>query len=154
MAEPGSYLTLNRLWKAGDKIEVALPMHLHAEALPDEPLTQAFLYGPMVLAGDFGGEGLTEAHLSGANLRVGNPNPPPPQAGAVPGTPTAIPPVPPLQVPVLMPGGPDVASWIKPTDKPQVFRTTGQSKDVTLVPFYTLVDRRYVVYWQVEPSRT
>ena len=25
-------------------------MHLHVEAMPDEPRTQAFLYGPLVLA--------------------------------------------------------------------------------------------------------
>ena len=87
-AEPGSYLTLNRTWKAGDAIDVALPMHLHVEALPDEPQTQAFLYGPLVLAGDFGGEGLTEAHLAGPNLRVGparcasvRPSPPKPRPG-------------------------------------------------------------------------
>jgi uncharacterized protein len=144
VAEPGSYLAVNRVWKAGDKVEVALPMHLHAEALPDEPQTQAFLYGPLVLAGDFGGDGLTEAHLAGANLRVGNPNP-----TNVPGAPNQIPPVPALEIPALKAVGADLAAWIKPTDKVQVFRTTGQAKDVTLAPFYTLVDKRYNVYWQV-----
>src|SRR5262245_44238902 len=43
-AAPGSYLALNRTWKAGDKIEMDLPMHLHIEAMPDEPQTQAILY--------------------------------------------------------------------------------------------------------------
>ena len=47
-------------------------MHLHAQAMPDDPATQAFLYGPLVLAGDLGGEGLTEAHIIGPNLRVGS----------------------------------------------------------------------------------
>ena len=32
---------------------------------------QAFLYGPLVLAGDLGDKGLTEAHICGPNLRVG-----------------------------------------------------------------------------------
>jgi uncharacterized protein len=145
MAEPGSYLALNRVWKAGDRVEIALPMALHAEALPDEPQTQAILYGPLVLAGDFGGEGLTEAHLAGANMRVGNPNP-----TNVPGAATQMPTVPPLEIPALKPAGPELASWIKPTDKPMVFKTTGQSKDVTLAPFYTLIDRRYVVYWEMK----
>ena len=45
--------------------------------------------------------------------------------------------------------GADPASWIKPGDKPLTFRTTGQQKDVTLVPLNTLFDRRYSVYWQV-----
>ena len=70
-AAPGSYLTLNRAWKAGDRIEMELPMHLHVEAMPDDPHMQAFLYGPLVLAGDLGNEGLTEAHIFGPNLRVG-----------------------------------------------------------------------------------
>ena len=73
-AAPGSYLMLNRAWKAGDRIEMELPMHLHAQAMPDDPAMQAFLYGPLVLAGDLGGEGLTEAHIIGPNLRVGAPN--------------------------------------------------------------------------------
>ena len=46
---------------------------LRAEAMPDDPTMQAFLYGPLVLAGDLGGEGLTEAHIVGPNLRVGAP---------------------------------------------------------------------------------
>ena len=41
------------------------------EAMPDDPRMQAFLYGPLVLAGDLGDEGLTEAHITGPNLRVG-----------------------------------------------------------------------------------
>jgi len=49
---PGSYLTLDRAWKAGDRIEMTLPMHLSVEAMPDDPKTQAFLHGPLVLAGD------------------------------------------------------------------------------------------------------
>ena len=40
------------------------------EAMPDDPKMQAFLYGPLVLAGDLGAEGLTEAHIIGPNLRV------------------------------------------------------------------------------------
>ena len=33
--------------------------------MPDDPKTQAFLYGPVVLAGDLGTEGLTERMLEG-----------------------------------------------------------------------------------------
>ena len=43
----------------------------------------------------------------------------------------------------------DPAAWIKPTGKPLTFQTTGQAKDVTLVPINSIFDRRYVVYWQV-----
>jgi DUF1680 family protein len=53
-AAPGSYLSLTRTWKAGDRVEMELPMHLSTEALPDEPARRAVLYGPVVLAADLG----------------------------------------------------------------------------------------------------
>jgi len=59
------------------------------------------------------------------------------------------PPVPELAIPSFQAAGADPGSWIKPGDKPLTFRTTGQAKDVTLVPLNTLFDRRYSVYWQV-----
>ena len=146
-ATPGSYLTLNRAWKAGDKIEMELPMHLHAEAMPDDAGMQAFLYGPLVLAGDLGGEGLTEAHIIGPNLRVGAPNTE--QYGSPLGPNNTVPPVPAIQIPTFRAAGSDPSAWIKPGDKPLAFRTTGQKQDVTLVPLNSLFDRRYSVYWQV-----
>jgi hypothetical protein len=36
-----------------------------------------------------------------------------------------------------------------PSGKPLEFRTTGQSKDVTLAPINSVFDKRYSVYWQV-----
>jgi DUF1680 family protein len=124
---PGSYLTLNRVWKAGDKIEMSLPMHLSVEAMPDDPKTQVFLYGPLVLAGDLGSEGLTE------QLTVG------PNAPRLRGMPLEI----------LHAAGGDPASWIKPAGAPLTFRTTGQKKDVTLAPLNSIFGKRYSVYWQV-----
>jgi DUF1680 family protein len=126
---PGSYLTLTRTWKAGDKVELSLPMHLSVEAMPDDPKTQAFLYGPIVLAGDLGSEGLTEQMLTG-------PSAPRPQRA-------------PLEIPTFKAASADPASWIKPAGAPLTFRTNGQSRDVTLVPLNSLFGKRYSVYWQV-----
>ena len=53
-ASPGSYLTLDRTWKTGDKIELSLPMGLHVDSMPDDETIQAAMYGPLVLAGRFG----------------------------------------------------------------------------------------------------
>ena len=66
-AAPGSYLTIKRSWATGDRIEMELPMALRMEAMPDDPKTQAILYGPVVLAGDLGSEGLTERMMIGPN---------------------------------------------------------------------------------------
>ncbi len=146
-AAPGSYLTLTRAWRAGDRVEMDLPMHVHMESMPDEPATQAYLYGPLVLAGDLGNEGLTEAHIVGPNLRVGAPDVE--QHGSPLGPVNRTPPVPEIEIPTFRAAGPDPASCIQATDQAHVFRTVGQRKDVTLVPLNRLFDRRYSVYWQV-----
>jgi len=147
-ATTGSYLTVRRVWKAGDKVEMRLPMHLHVEAMADDPQMQAFLYGPLVLAGDLGAEGLTEAHIIGPNLRVGAPIPE--QHGSPLGALNRTPPVPDLDIPSFKAPDSNPSSWIKAADKPLTFRTSGQRKDVTLVPLNSLYDRRYVVYWEVK----
>jgi len=146
-AAPGSYLTLRRVWKTGDKVEMRLPMHLHVHVMPDDSHTQAFLYGPLVLAGDLGADGLTEAHIIGPNLRVGAPIPE--QHGSPLGPVNRTPPVPNLEIPSFKASGSDPSSWIKAGDKPLTFRTSGQRKDVTLVPLNSMYDRRYSVYWEV-----
>jgi uncharacterized protein len=151
-AAPGSYLTIARTWKAGDKVEMGLPMHLRAEGMPDDVALQAFMYGPLVLAGDLGNDGLTEAHIVGPNLRVGAPNIE--QNGSPLAAVNRTPPLPDIEIPTFQATRTDPSSWIKPTDNAHVFRTTGQKKDVTLVPLNTLFDRRYAVYWQVEGAQS
>jgi uncharacterized protein len=146
-AAPGSYLTLRRVWKTGDRVEMRLPMYLHVEVMPDDSHMQAFLYGPLVLAGDLGSQGLTEAHIIGPNLRVGAPIPE--QHGSPLGPVNRTPPVPDLEIPSFKASGSDPSSWIKTGDKPLTFRTSGQRTDVTLVPLNSLYDRRYSVYWEV-----
>ena len=144
-AEPGNYLTLDRTWKTGDKIEMEMPMHLSMEAMPDDPKLQSFLYGPLVLAGDLGNEGLTEGMIIGPNAppmyRAPHPDAPP-QALNRPMAPK-------LDIPEFQATNADPASWIKPTGKPYTFQTTGQTRDVTMMPINKLFDRRYSVYWNV-----
>ena len=53
-AKAGTYATLDRTWKSGDTIEIRLPMQLTQETFPDDKSKVAFLYGPVVLAGDLG----------------------------------------------------------------------------------------------------
>jgi DUF1680 family protein len=147
-AEPGSYLTIHRTWKTGDRVEMTLPMRLSVEPMPDDVTLQAFLYGPLVLAGDLGSEGLTDEMMFGTNspALARRPNAPVPAAApARPPRPTA----PALEVPTFHATAADPAAWIKPGDTPMTFHTTGQQKDVTLVPIHTLFEKRYSVYWKV-----
>jgi hypothetical protein len=136
-ASPSSYLTIDRIWKGGDRIEVDLPMKLRLERLPDRPDVAAILYGPIVLAGALGGgDKLTEEKVYGKYGPEGDPVP-----------------VPRFDFKETEP----LESWIKPVaGKPLTFRTSsaGKPEDVTLVPFYKLFGERYAIYWQLgEPPR-
>ena len=135
-AEPGSYLAIHRTWKTGDRVEMTLPMRLSVEAMPDDAGMQAFLYGPMVLAGDLGNEGLADELTYGQKGPALNERP-------------GVASVPAIEIPTFHAGGADPAAWIKPGDAPLTFHTTGQKKDVKLLPFNSLFDRRYSVYWTV-----
>jgi DUF1680 family protein len=48
------YALVDRRWKAGDTMELSLPLELRIEPTPDDKNTIAILRGPMVLAGDLG----------------------------------------------------------------------------------------------------
>ncbi len=50
---PG-YLMVDRRWRAGDRIELRLPMTLRFEPTPDDDGLVALLHGPLVLAADLG----------------------------------------------------------------------------------------------------
>jgi len=130
-AEPSSYLTISRIWKAGDRIEMTLPMKLRSVAMPDDPSLQAFTYGPIVLAGDLGSEGLTEAMMVGPNA---------PRLNQAPK----------MEIPEFKNAGSEPESWIKPASGALNFHTTGQTKDVALAPISSIFGKRYSVYWKVE----
>jgi uncharacterized protein len=133
-ASAGSYVTVDREWKTGDRIDVRLPMSLHMEALPDDDHVQALMYGPVVLAGDLGTSGLD-------NVKRYGPSAPP--MGRVSS----------IDVPTFVANSPaDVIAHVKPvTGSPLTFRTSGLGKpnDVTLIPLYKTFEPRYTVYWTV-----
>ena len=56
--KPGSYIAVTRQWKDGDKIEANYPMEIQLETTPDNPQKGALIYGPLVLAGELGTEGM------------------------------------------------------------------------------------------------
>jgi DUF1680 family protein len=47
---PGSFATISRTWRDGDRVDLTLPMQVSAENLPGDAHMVAFLYGPTVLA--------------------------------------------------------------------------------------------------------
>lgn len=57
-AKPGTYIVLNRTWANGDSIEVTFPMEVKLVPTPDNPNIVAATYGPIVLAGQMGTNGM------------------------------------------------------------------------------------------------
>ena len=51
---PGSFIMLERKWKAGDRIELNIPMNLYTKEMPDNADRRAVFYGPTLLAGALG----------------------------------------------------------------------------------------------------
>ena len=50
--QPGSYLTMRREWRDGDRVEAKFPFSLRTEGFRDNPHRFAFLHGPVVLAAE------------------------------------------------------------------------------------------------------
>jgi uncharacterized protein len=55
-AGPSGWIALRRRWRAGDLLQVTLPMELGVEPTPDHPAVQALTYGPIVLSGVYGSD--------------------------------------------------------------------------------------------------
>jgi DUF1680 family protein len=55
------YVLIRRSWKTGDCIKLEFQIPLRAESLKDAPQTAAIMYGPIVLAGDLGKEGVSDS---------------------------------------------------------------------------------------------
>jgi uncharacterized protein len=139
MPAPSNWYVVDRTWRDGDTLALTLPMSLHVHAMPDDPTLQAIMYGPLVLAGRLGTDGITDDNRRAA--------PTPPRA--VPDYKDAKSMQLPVQPAFIAPSS-DPSAWIKRAPGQALeFCTIGQATDVTFVPLYTLFDERYGVYWRV-----
>lgn len=132
------YLPMEREWRTGDVIEIDLPMTLRVEALPGTPDTVAFVYGPIVLAGRLGTEGLAPGNQIIVNER---------ESGNMLKAD--------LEVPVLAGEASTLTSRLRPDPKDSLtFRTQGLGRphDVELGPYFRLAHERYNLYWRVVSS--
>ena len=133
-AKPQSYLTLSRTWKDGDTIKVQFPMGLHLRPARDDKASVVVMYGPLVLAGELGREGMPDSDCTGNNVAHANNKAP--------------------LVPVLVGASKDPSAWLKrDPGEPLRFRTVGVGKptDVSLIPLANLHHQRYTVYWKIIP---
>jgi hypothetical protein len=133
-AQPGSFLSIRRLWRETTPVELTMPMSLWIWPMPDDANLAAVMYGPLVLAGQLGDKGLSRDVIIIKNQREQD------------DAPNVAAPV------MLADPKAKVSDWVKPVpDRPLTFRTAGVGRpnDVTLVPFHELFDQRYTVYWRL-----
>lgn len=131
-SNPSSYLVLRGPWKNGDRIELSLPMHLHAAPMPDRETLQAAMYGPVVLAARFEEEPREKWYRHFAAQEKQEP------------------------APILKfkgkPGDP--ASWLEPGAGKLAFRAVSQNQTVGFVSLSSIVHERYSVYHDIDAGNS
>ena len=130
------FLKIERRWTKGDKLSVDLPMYLRAVQLPDMTENYSFMYGPVVLAASLGKDdqlGMYADDSRGGHIAAGKK-------------------LPLNEMPLIVGEKDDMLSRISKVEgKPLTFKMTGLAplkyKEMTLVPFSSLHECRYMVYW-------
>jgi DUF1680 family protein len=110
-------------------------MTLRVEPLPGTTDLVAFVYGPIVLAGRLGGEGLAPGNQIIVNER---------ESGTMLKAD--------VEVPMLAGDPATLTSRVtQDAQEPLTFRTNGIGRphDVELAPFYRLAHERYNLYWRL-----
>jgi DUF1680 family protein len=119
--QPGSFVAIERTWKAGDNLEIKMPFSLRLESMPDDSNRVAVMYGPLVMAGDLGPvkDSTSIDPMYVPVLMTENRNP--------------------------------AAWMKPVEGKINTFITvnTGRPADVIMKPFYATYNRRYSVYWDL-----
>jgi uncharacterized protein len=139
-SESGSFAALRREWKDGDTVELALPMRLIIERLPDGSDWVAIKRGPILLAAPAGDHDLVGLYAD--DSRMGH---------------VAYGPVVPLdQVPVALASAEDLPRHVKldPAAGPLAHRLVDVLEPAVpgglpLIPFFALHDQRYQIYWEL-----
>jgi DUF1680 family protein len=131
-AQPGSYLSLTREWRDGDRIELTLPMQIRTELLLGDSTLRAALYGPLVLAADLG------AGPKDGPLKIGGTDSCPRDKDL--GPPAATPVAP-------------AADWIEVVSAKDLAFKPASAKDAPPVkPLFSVTDEKYAIYWNTEKS--
>ncbi len=150
-ATPGQYISLDRRWKKGDKVELTVPMQTKLEQMPGGENYYAVLHGPIVLAAKTQPFASEQLNYFSDDSRMGHI-----AQGAM---------CPLEAAPFLLGNSNDFIKKLKPVaGKPLTFDASGliNGKDIThleLIPFFRVHESRYTIYWpyttaaDVEKSR-
>ena len=138
-AAPGSYFSLARAWRKGDRVDIRVPMRTTIEQMPDKSDFYAVLHGPIVLAAKTQVFANEKLNFSADDSRMGH---------------IAQGPVCPLEAaPVFVSDTRNFAAKIRPVaGQPLTFTAPGlirgqNAAALRLIPFFRLHDARYMLYW-------
>ncbi|HLG38803.1 MAG TPA: beta-L-arabinofuranosidase domain-containing protein [Chitinophagaceae bacterium] len=137
LSHPSSFVAIDRSWKAGDVVQIMLPMHNSIEHLPGVMNYIALLHGPILLGAKTGTENL--AGLVADDSRWGH---------IASGKKLPV-----DKAPILI--ADDIAAvadkLVPVKNKPLNFTLAKQKManpiNVLLQPFYQIHDARYMMYW-------
>jgi uncharacterized protein len=129
---PGRYVELDRTWRNGDVVELALPMRLDLRPLPGTADIAAVTFGPLVLAARLGREGMQPGddlvdseYAYGWALKSDAP------------------------LPQLALQGRPLEDVVRRTGAALRFRTGAPDREIELGPFHRIAHERYSLYWQL-----
>ncbi len=131
VADKAGYVTVDRDWKNGDKVDVTLPMALRTETLPGSQSIVCVFYGPILLAGELGTENMPSKGAYALDQQDFKQWLDP-------------------AVPAFKNSPAQVIKDLKPVaDQPLTYTSTAftPAKEITWEPFYKLHHQRYSVYW-------
>ncbi len=142
-SDTNGYAGIDRSWANGDVVKLVLPMHTSTEFMPDGSDWVAFLRGPVVLGAAL--DSLSQPNLTADGSRMGHI-----ASGAL---------FPMSDAPLVTGDKESLAKEITSTE-PQSLTFSAKHaiyqpryQNLKLVPFYTLAEKRYVVYFPYSTTK-
>lgn len=127
----GNYLKLERTWRDVDTIELRLPMSVRVRPAMDDPGVVSFFYGPVLLAGALGTNGMPVSDMTASQVAFHKvPVPPVPKLSSLSSAALTAMPGEPLRFVARVGGETNLANFM------------------TFLPFYELHHQRYSIYWR------
>jgi uncharacterized protein len=129
-ATPSGYLSVKRVWRTGDVVTLTLPAALRLERAKDIPSMVSVFYGPLLLAGRLGREGMPNDFADkDAYLKL-----------------------PPSPVPTIVNASSNPADWLTLADAATLtFKAhdAGPATGIVFQPLYAVHHERYSAYWEL-----
>jgi hypothetical protein len=124
------FLPVSRVWRTGDVVTLTLPAALRLERAKDIPSMVSVFYGPILLAGRLGREGMPNDFADkDAYLKL-----------------------PPVPVPAIVNASANPADWLTLADAATLtFKTrdAGPATGIVFQPLYAVHHERYSAYWEL-----